>query len=199
MTTTPEPDWENVCPHVKPGDEHYWECAARKEELEIIAEMREEPPFEEQLMERAQPIPEAPDVARARRKSEKKPSKQALSGPPAAPSSGLTALLEQLAVGNAGKIVMWAGPVVLLGLWWLYSRKTPAQVSDGTVEAWGVRWQSAGKTLERLFLKAEVAAQFASALKGAGAQGILVSGQPIRVKPDDARLSKNQPGQAQAA
>jgi len=200
-TAHEEPDWENICAHVEIGDEHYWPCKARAEELEILAEMREEPPFEKRLMDRAQPIPEPPALVAARKRAEREAKERRETKNKLAqrkePSRGLSGLLEQLTQGELGKTVLMVGPFVLLGIWWLYSR--PSATSDGLVEAWGVRWRSGTQTMERLFLNAQVASQFAATMKAAGAEDILIATQPVRVKPNDARLAKNQAPQAQAA
>lgn len=190
-----EPDWESICANVQIGDAHYWTCAAKREELEILKEMRQEAPFEERLMERAQPVPEPPGVVRERKLAELEAKKRVelkhKLEKRKEPARGLSGLFEELTEGELGRTLMWAGPLAVLAAYWWFSRSSSKQ--GDMLKVWGVRWTSGDKQFERLFVDAQVSAQFAEALRQAGAQGIMIATTPIEVKANDPRLAKNTP------
>jgi hypothetical protein len=171
-----EPDWEKICKHVQVGDQFYWDCAARKEELEMIEEIRNEPPFEERLMQRAQDIPLPPGAAKLARAAKEGAEPKA--------SGGLAAMLEDLATGESGKYVLAGGAIALIGLWFMFRNKSAGESSEKTGNvAWGVSLDiGGGASRKAFFSKKSSATALVTALKKLGLNAG-VSPKPVEVDP----------------
>lgn len=169
-----EPDWEKICKSVQVGDQFYWDCAARKEELEMIEEIRNEPPFEERLMQRAQDIPLPPGAAKLARVAA---ADLAQAGAPKASSGGLAGLIEELATGPSGKYVLAGGAIAMLGLWFMFRSKKDAQDAPAAGEAGvdviahGVGLKVGGKTVIGWFSTPQLVNEVRGLLQQAGVRG----------------------------
>lgn len=151
-----EPDWESLCKTVQIGDTFYWDCMARREELEMLEEIRNEPPFEDRLMQRAQDIPELPGKRKPKPHTEltgedltRMPSAPPAPAPRAA--SGISGLLEGLAAGDTGKYVLVGGSLALLGLWWYFQSQKNSAETPQNATAYPVAFKNGKQVLVAWF------------------------------------------------